>query len=65
MFEAGEDREEVIRKFAYDFQRDLFPNKKKSEVFKLAGKRLGCFCKPELCHGDVLADFLNQYDDGK
>jgi len=22
-------------------------------------KRLGCFCKPLPCHGDVIADFLN------
>ncbi|MEP0357399.1 DUF4326 domain-containing protein [Paraglaciecola sp.] len=37
----------------------------KAEVYKLAGKRLGCFCKPSACHGDVLADFLNSWDDGK
>jgi len=65
MFEDGEDREEVIRKYKYDFDYDNFPKKEKSEVYKLAGKRLGCFCKPLSCHGDVLADFLNQYDDGK
>ncbi|MFA0332436.1 DUF4326 domain-containing protein [Vibrio cyclitrophicus] len=28
-------------------------------------KRLECFCKPEACHGDVLADYLNSWDDGK
>lgn len=62
---TGETREEVIRKFKYDFEFEKFPNKKKSEVYKLAGKRLGCFCKPDACHGDVLADFLNQWDDGR
>lgn len=65
MYEDGDDREEVIRKFKYDFDYEKFPNKEKSEVFKLAGKRLGCFCKPHACHGDVLADFLNSWDDGK
>lgn len=65
MYEEGDDRDEVIRKYQYDFDRDLFPNKKKSEVLKLAGKRLGCFCKPAACHGDVLANYLNSYDDGK
>ena len=65
MFEEGEDRDEVIRKYKYDFEYEKFPNKEKKEVYKLAGKRLGCFCKPESCHGDVLADFLNQWDDGK
>ena len=65
MYDDGEDREEVIRKFAYDFQYDKFPNKKKSDLLKLAGKRLGCFCKPQACHGDVLANYLNSWDDGK
>ena len=65
MFEKGESRDEVIRKYKYDFDYDKFPNKSKNEVFKLAGKRLGCFCKPELCHGDVLADYLNSWDDGE
>nr|WP_315394400.1 DUF4326 domain-containing protein [uncultured Duganella sp.] len=65
MFAEGETREEVIRKFKYDFDFEKFPNKEKSEVYKLAGKRLGCFCKPDACHGDVLADFLNAWDDGK
>jgi len=36
-----------------------------AEVYKLAGKRLGCFCKPSAFHGDVLADFLNCWDVGK
>lgn len=65
MYEEGDDRDEVIRKFKYDFDYEKFPNKEKSEVFKLKGKRLGCFCKPEACHGDVLADFLNSWDDGE
>lgn len=65
MYEEGDDREEVIRKYKYDFDYEKFPNKEKSEIFKLAGKRLGCFCKPQACHGDVLADFLNTWDDGK
>lgn len=65
MYEEGDDREEVIRKFKYDFDYEKFPNKEKSEVYKLAGKRLGCFCKPQACHGDILADFLNSWDDGK
>ena len=65
MYEAGEDRDEVIRLFKYDFDNDNFPRKKKSEVHHLAGKRLGCFCKPLYCHGDILADYLNSFDDEK
>ncbi len=65
MYEEGDSREEVIRKYKYDFDCEKFLNKDKAEVYKLAGKRLGCFCKPQSCHGDVLADFLNSWDDGK
>ena len=65
MYEQGDDREEVIRKYKYDFDFDLFPKKEKSKIYELAGKRLGCFCKPSSCHGDILADFLNSWDDDK
>lgn len=65
MFEDGDDRDEVIRKYKYDFDYEKFPHIDKKEVYKLVGKRLGCFCKPASCHGDVLADFLNTWDDGK
>ena len=65
MYEKGEGSDEVIRKFKYDFNFNKFPYKDKSEVFKLAGKRLGCFCKPASCHGDVLAEYLNEWDDGE
>lgn len=27
---------------------------------ELEGKVLGCFCKPELCHGDVLLELLSK-----
>ena len=65
MLEKDENRAQVIRKYKYDFDHDLFPNKKKNELHKLVGKKLGCFCKPEACHGDILAEYLNGYDDGK
>lgn len=28
----------------------------------LRGKKLGCYCKPKACHGDVLAELVNQID---
>lgn len=65
MYEKGDDRDEVIRKYRYDFEFDKFINIDKSKVYDLAGKRLGCFCKPAACHGDVLAEYLNSWDDGK
>lgn len=61
------DREEVIRKFAYDFNRSFLRggedfNKK---LGTLRGHTLGCHCKPYACHGDVLAEYLNKLDDGE
>lgn len=59
-------REEVIRKFEYGFNHENLPtNLKKADTYQLAGKRLGCHCKPHACHGDVIAKFLNSWDDGK
>jgi exodeoxyribonuclease-5 len=33
-------------------------------VESLRGKRLGCFCKPKRCHGDVIAAHLNEGSQG-
>jgi len=65
--EEPDDRDEAIRKFKYDFDRDYLKGGKKlkEKILMLRGKRLGCHCKPLACHGDVLAEYLNSYDDGK
>ena len=34
-------------------QDDLMDN-----IWELDGKVLGCWCKPEACHGDILIEFL-------
>lgn len=31
----------------------------KGEIEELRGKRLGCFCKPKPCHGDVIVEYLD------
>ena len=31
----------------------------KARILELKGKTLGCFCKPNSCHGDVIAEYLN------
>ncbi|SUD68498.1 Uncharacterised protein [Pseudomonas putida] len=60
-------REEVIAKFAYDFDKRFLklPEKFDENIEKLRGKTLGCHCKPAACHGDVIANYLNSQDDGK
>lgn len=32
----------------------------KTRVLALKGLKLGCFCKPKPCHGDVIVDYLNK-----
>lgn len=58
-FVLGKDgtREEVIAKYrAYILSRpDLL-----AQLPSLRGKRLGCFCAPRSCHGDVLVELLNR-----
>lgn len=27
---------------------------------RLKGKRLGCFCKPKSCHGDILKEIIDE-----
>ena len=60
-------RDEVIAKFAYDFDKRFLklPEKFDENIEKLRGKTLGCHCKPAACHGDVIANYLNSQDDGK
>ncbi|MCK9568805.1 DNA polymerase [Candidatus Pacearchaeota archaeon] len=56
-FHIGVDgsRSEVIDKY----RRWITGNKKLMACLpELEGKRLGCFCKPQECHGDVLAGLL-------
>lgn len=54
-FVVGPDgtREQVIERFiAYLRDRPALIARVRAE---LKDKRLGCWCKPEACHGDVLA----------
>ncbi len=54
-FEIGVDgtREEVIVKY----REYLLSNKNLMDsLSELRGKTLGCWCKPQPCHGDVIVD---------
>ncbi len=55
--EHGRDRclelyEERIRKF--------IEKEGTVEIIKLKNKTLGCWCKPDKCHGDILVKILNE-----
>jgi hypothetical protein len=51
------------REEAIDCFEDWFiqqPELIEQAVKELAGKRLGCVCKPKACHGDVIARIVNE-----
>jgi len=58
-FVIGRDgtREQVIKKY-----RDWIATRPEllAQLSELRGKTLGCYCKPEACHGDVLADLADK-----
>lgn len=48
-------REEVIEQFRVYLWEQIKSGKiTKEDLRELKGKRLGCFCKPKPCHGDVI-----------
>jgi len=50
-------REECIQKYREWIQTQ--PNLL-ADLHELKGKRLGCWCKPLACHGDVLAELADK-----
>jgi len=58
-FSIGTDgtRSEVIEKYKewVQEQPDVIKN-----IEELDGKVLGCWCKPQACHGDVLVELVKQ-----
>lgn len=61
-FIIGKDgtRNEVIEKYRkWIIQQPLLMQ----EIEKLKGKRLGCYCAPLKCHGDILAELANNLID--
>lgn len=57
-----ETREEAIaeyRRYLVHERRDLM-----TQLPELEGKRLGCYCAPQSCHGDVLIELLELYRAG-
>ncbi len=52
-------RERAIALYREYFYRRLRVNPEfAARVKELKGKRLGCFCKPKTCHGDVIVEYL-------
>ena len=49
----------LVRYRAYFNNRITTDAEFRARVLDLRGKRLGCFCKPRECHGDVIAEWVD------
>jgi hypothetical protein len=53
-------REESIARYKYDFYNKIkFDPIFKLKILNLKGKILSCSCKPLLCHGDIIREYLD------
>lgn len=53
------DRETVIRKYSVLLDKQVQSGTISiAELQALNGKTLGCFCKPQPCHGDVIVEMV-------
>ena len=56
----GEPRGATIERYKEYFDNRIANDPAfKARVLELKGKTLGCFCKPNSCHGDIIAEYLN------
>lgn len=63
-FKVGKEysREEAIAKYREYIEARLKASPELvKELLALEGKRLGCWCCPEGCHGDVLLECIQRY----
>lgn len=52
-------RDEVMARYEEYFRERVARDEEfRTRVLALRGKRLGCFCKPGRCHGDVIAAYV-------
>lgn len=55
------NRAEILERYRQYFRHRLATDPAfRHRVDALHGSRLGCFCKPLACHGDVIAEYLNR-----
>ncbi len=59
-FKIGEhgDREMVLIHYRNWFYNKLNDPTFRDKILSLKGKKLGCWCKPESCHGDIIVEYL-------
>ena len=66
-FKVGQDgdRSTVIEKYETYIRDKIERENLRGELLDLKGKRLGCWCAPEGCHGDLLVKLIDEFSGGK
>lgn len=61
------DRDEVIEKYECDIRQRTSVARGcwLPQLLALEGYRLGCWCAPKPCHGDVLVKLIQEYREGR
>jgi hypothetical protein len=54
----GITREDSVRKYKEWFYNKLKDHEFRDKVLALKDKKLGCWCVPSLCHGQVILEYL-------
>lgn len=63
-YKIGKDgtREEVITKYKEYIENKLEHDELlQKELISMKDKNLGCWCYPDMCHGNVLLELINKY----
>lgn len=55
-------RDECIKQYEIYIRNKIKKENLVSELLKLKNKILGCWCKPEPCHGDILLKLIQEYE---
>jgi hypothetical protein len=56
------DRKKVIQLYEQYIREKIKKENLNEQLLKLKGKNLGCWCKPDACHGDVLVKLIAEID---
>lgn len=54
-------RDDVIKLYEEYICEKIEEDGNKYDLFSLKNKKLGCWCKPERCHGDILIKLMKEY----
>lgn len=55
-------REEALEKYEIYIREKIETGEiSKEEILELSGKNLGCWCKPDGCHGDILVKLIKEF----